>query len=157
MRRTVRLVVLLLISFVLFGCGSKKEAEFVKKCELTSNDVANGYKLDSVYEIHGTGKTVDSVITTETVTSEDEDTLNYFKEYLSTTYESYNKSYGGYTNEITIENGKLISKTTIDYSKMDLKKYVDDNSAMKNYVSSDNKLLLDGIKNIYESLGASCE
>ena len=159
MRSSLKIFTLIFVLLMLFGCEGKKEnfKEFVKTCELTSNDVTNGYKLKSLYEIHGKGKTVEKVITTETVTSDDEETLEYFKEYLSTTYESYNKIYGGYTNEITISDGKLISKTTIDYSKMNLEKFASDNSVIKNYVNDDNKFLLEGIKSFYKSLGANCE
>ena len=40
---------------------------------------------------------------------------------------------------------------------MDLAKYVKDNSAMKNYVNKDNKMLVDGLVKTYEALGATCK
>jgi len=157
MKKVLKVFSVMLVSILLFGCGEKNSKEFVKTCEMTSNDPANGYKLSSVYKIYGTSNVVDKVVTTETVESEDEETLDYFKEYLSTTYDTYNKAYGGYKNEIKKSEGELISETTIDYSKMDLEKYIEDNSAMKNYVNSDNQLLLEGVISIYESLGATCK
>ena len=38
-----------------------------------------------------------------------------------------------------------------------LEQYVKDNSSMKQYVTSDNKISLNGIISIYETLGATCE
>ena len=40
---------------------------------------------------------------------------------------------------------------------MNLKKYVSDNSVMKSYVNSNNKLTLKGAIKIYENLGATCK
>ena len=38
-----------------------------------------------------------------------------------------------------------------------MKKYIDDNTAVKSYVNSDNKFTIDGIKSIYEAMGAICK
>ena len=40
---------------------------------------------------------------------------------------------------------------------MDLEQYVKDNSSIKQYVTSDNKISVNGIISIYEALGATCE
>ena len=157
MKRFVKYFVLLVAVVLVTGCGKESAKESVKTCKLVSNDIANGYKLESEYKIYSTGKTVDKVVTVETVTSEDESVLDYFNEYLDTTYKTYNETYGGYTNKITKDSGKVVSETTIDYSAMDLKKYVSDNSSMANFVNSDNKLLTEGVVSIYETLGATCE
>ena len=77
---------LLVISMVVLisGCGDKKEevqnqgetpkqeaTEKTYKCSLTSNDVVNGYKLESLYEIYAKDDVVKKVVTEEKVTSED--------------------------------------------------------------------------------------
>ena len=157
MKKYVKILILVVVLLLVSACGKVSNQEFVKKCKLTTNDASNGYKLESEYKIYGKGDVVEKVETIETITSTNEEILEYFEEYLEETYEEYDKIYGGYTNEVENENGKVVSKTIIDYNIMDVEQYVEDNSGMKNYVNSNNKLLLKGIINIYESLGAVCE
>lgn len=155
MKKYVKILVFVIVLILITGCGNKEEA--IKTCKSTTNDVINGYKLESEYKVYSKGDVVEKVETIETVTSENDEMLDYFEAYLENTYSSMDEVYGGYENEVTNKNGKVISKTTIDYNEMDLKLYVEDNTAMKNYVNSDNKILLKGILNLYESLGAVCE
>lgn len=155
MKKYVKILSLAFVIFLLSGCGSKKE--FVKTCTLTSNDTTNGYKLESEYKIYGEGDVANKVVTVEIVSSDNQESLDYFEEYFKSTYSSVNEVYGGYTNKVTNKDGKVTSETTIDYNEMDLAQYVKDNSAMKNYVNKDNKILVDGLVKAYESLGASCK
>ena len=152
----VKYLSLIALVILLSGCGASKKS-YTKTCSLTNNDVINGYKLVSEYKVYATGDAVDKVVTVEVVSSDNEDTLDYFEEYLKKTYETLNSTYGGYQNTVTKEDGKVVSETTVDYSKMDLEQYVKDNSSMKNYVNKDNKLLVDGVLSTYEALGATCE
>ncbi len=151
----VKILSLVFVVALLAGCGNEKE--FTTTCTLTSNDVVNNYKLDTEYKIYGKGKVANKVVTIETVTSDDEDILDYFEDTLKETYDSVNEIYGGYTNTIKKEDNKIISETTIDYNKMDLKKYVEDNSIIKSYVNSNNEMLAEGLQTLYESLGATCK
>ncbi len=155
MKKCLKFLSLIIAIVFVSGCGNDKE--FTKTCTLTSTDPAGDYKLETVYEVYGKGKIADKVIMTETVTSDDEETLDYFKEYLEDTYNDINSTYGGYTIDVNIKDNKVISKTTIDYHEMDLKKYVEDNSIMKNYVDSNNNMLVDGLISTYKALGATCE
>ena len=156
MKKIIGFLSLLFVIVLMSGCGNN-EKEVVRTCTLTSNDTVNGYKMESVYKIFGKGDVVEKVETTETVTSDNEEILDYLEKYLIDTYKSINEVYGGYTNEVTNEDGKVVSQTTIDYNVMDLEKYANDNTAVKNYINSDNKFLIDGIISIYESTGAVCE
>lgn len=142
--------------FLIAGC-TNNDKEVVRKCTLTSDQSASGYKLNSTYKIHAKGNTVNSVVTEEVVTSSNEEILTYFEKQLNTTYKTANETYGGYTIDIKKDSDKLTSKVTIDYTKLDMVKFVKDNSGMKAYVNSNNKLTLDGATKIYESLGATCE
>ncbi len=137
------------------GCGNEKEV--MKTCTLTSNNVAQGYKMENEYKIYGKGKIANKVVTTETITSSSQEILDYLESYAKETYEANNKAYGGYTVKFTNENGKLVSETTIDYTKMDIEKFISDNSVMKNYVNSKNEPLMDGLIKIYEATGATCK
>lgn len=91
----------------------------------------------------------------ETVESDNEQVRSYFKKTLEDSYNTANESYGGYTYNVTEDGNKVISDVTIDYSKMDLEKFVNDNSQMKSYIKN-NRISLDGMKKIYEALGATC-
>lgn len=153
MKKYFKAFTLIGIILIISGCGKK---EVMKTCTLTQTNSTQGYKLENEYKIYGTGKVVDKVVTTETVISDDDEILDYFEEYIDSTYETMNDNYGGYEYTIKKNNNKLIIETTIDYNKMNVKKYVEDNSVMKNYVNSDNKLLISGVTQIYELMGASC-
>ena len=83
--------------------------------------------------------------------------MSYFKEYVESTYKSMNDSYGGYDNKVTVDGNKLVSTTKIDYTKMDMEKFIKDNTAMKSYVNKNNQLKVEGVKKIYEQLGAVCK
>lgn len=154
MKKGVKILSVFLVSILLMGCEGK---EVVKKCTLSVNNSSNGYSVNSTYEIHAKGDVVTSVKTKEVVTSDTESILSYFETNLNDTYKKANDTYGGYTYNIKKESNKVTSDVTINYEKMDLKKYVSDNSAMKSYVNKDNKITLKGAKKVYETLGATCE
>mgnify|MGYP004629330705 FL=1 len=154
MKKGVKILSVLLISFLLMGC---EEKEVVKKCTLSVNNTDNGYSLKSTYEIHAKNNVVNSVKTKEVVTSEKDSILSYFEKTLNNTYKKANDTYGGYTYNVKNDNNKVTSDVKIDYNKMNLKKYVSDNSVMKSYVNSNNKLTLKGAIKIYENLGATCK
>ncbi len=144
----------LILVFSLTGCGNK---EATIECNLNSKDPSNNYELKTDYTIHAKGDIVEYVETTETIISDKESVLNYFKEYVESTYKSMNDSYGGYDNKVTVDGNKLVSTTKIDYTKMDMEKFIKDNTAMKSYVNKNNQLKVEGVKKIYEQLGAVCK
>lgn len=155
MKKGFKILFISLFVFLLAGCDNGKE--IVTKCELTSNQAASGYSLDSTYEIYSTSGVVNKVVTKEVVTSDQEDVLTYFETYLNESYKTASDTYGGYTYKVTKSDDKVSSDVTIDYNKMDLDKFVSDNSSMKAYVDKNNKITLEGVTKIYETLGATCE
>ena len=157
MRKSLKIFAIIAIAIIITGCGSKPAKSVVKKCTLNTTDEINGFKLESNYNIYATGKEVDKVITTEIVTSDNDTVLSYFETTLKNTYKSASSIYGGYTFNVTKEDGKVISNTTIDYSVMNLTKFIEDQPSLKGYVTSNNKLSLEGLKSLYESMGAVCE
>lgn len=156
MKRFLKLISVLLIVTVLCGCGIKSE-EKVIKCEASQKNLANGYEIKSEYNIYAKGDVVKSVKTKEIVTSDQESILSYFQTTLNTTYEQYNNEYSGYKYEITKDGNKVTADVEIDYSKMDLKKFSDDNTSLKSFMNDNNELTVDGLKSMYKSLGATCE
>ncbi len=145
------LVFLFVVTLVLTGCGKKSGTI---KCTLT-NDLST-YKLESTYTVNYTGKTVDSVDTVEKITSDNSAVLDTFEKTLKTTYETANKTYGGYNIDIKRTDSEVISTVKIDYNKMNISQYVKDQPTLKAYVDGD-KLTVDGIKSIYVAMGATCE
>lgn len=162
MKKVIKSLLALSLIVLLVGCGEKKETkeeikEKTYKCTLTSNDIVNGFKLESVYEIYATGDVVKKVKTEEKVTSDDETILDTFENTLNTTYEAADKNYGGYDYSVTRNDNEVLSITTIDYTKMNLKQYIKDNSALSQYVNDNNELTAEGIKSLYTSMGATCD
>lgn len=162
MKKVIKSLLALSLIVLLVGCGEKKETkEEVKdktyKCTLSSNDIVNGFKVESVYEIYATGDVVKKVKTEEKVTSDDETILDTFENTLNTTYEAADKNYGGYDYSVTRNDNEVLSITTIDYTKMNLKQYIKDNSALSQYVNDNNELTAEGIKSLYTSMGATCD
>lgn len=156
MKKVISILSVFLVVLMVSGCGEEQK-EFTRTCTMTQNDVTQGYKLESIYTIYGKGDVVNKVTSVETVTSDSNDILNYFETNLKSTYDQYNQTYGGYTNNVVNKDGKVVSETTIDYTTMNLTKYVQDNSVMKNFVNDDNQLLVEGLITIYQQTGAICE
>lgn len=155
MKKKFLIGLVMVLSFCLVGCASEKET--VVKCKLTNNSGISGYKVNSTYTIYSKGNVVDKVVTKEVATSDSKEVLDVLEETLKSTYETTNKTYGGYTFDVKRDDTSITSNVTIDYNKMDLDKYVKDNSALKAYVNKNNKLTTEGVKKIYTSMGATCE
>ena len=149
MKKGLKFLVVLPIVFLTAGCGAEKK-EVVNHCVLTSTSTTQGYSVNSTYDVYSKNNVVSKVVTEEVVESDNESVLSYFEK-------SQNETYGGTTNKVTNENGKVTSSTTIDYSKMDLDKFVKSNTALSSYVNDKNQLTKDGVISLYESLGAKCE
>ena len=166
MKKLLKIFVTLLFVVSLCGCGtnseeknasSANEDEKTIKCTISQNDLTNGYKLESEYSIYAKGDVVNSVKTKETVISDQESILSYFETTLNTTYEKYNSEYGGYTYEVIKDTNSVTSNVEIDYSKMDLNKFSKDQSSIRSAMNDNNELTVDGMKAMYESIGATCE
>lgn len=156
MKNIVKVFTALIVVTLLCGCGAE-EKERVIKCTASQSDLTNGYQIKAEYNIYAKGDVVKSVKTKEVVTSDQEAILNAFETTLNSTYETYSKEYGGYNYEIVKDNNTVTSNVEIDYSIMDLTKFANDNSVLKNYMNDNNELTVDGLKTMYKSLGATCE
>ena len=155
MKKYLPLGLLLICMLVVSGCQEKKD--YVVKCTLSQNNVLGNYQIESTYEITTDGKIAKSVKTVEVITSENETLLNTMSETLNTTYETMNEAYGGYVFDVDQETGKVVSTVTIDYTALDLEKLLSDQPSMKNYTNEDNQLTLEGLQNMYTTMGATCE
>lgn len=174
MKKYLKIFLVLVISFVLVGCGnseSTKETEpngkiteekeetktKVVTCKLEKEDTANSYTLVTTYELTVEDEIVKQNKMKEVITSSSQDMLTYFETYMKTTYESMNTKYGGYEYSIVNDGKQVISNTTIDYTKVDIEKMIEDDASMKLMVNSDNEVTLSGVKSVYTTLGIECD
>ena len=157
MKKMLSILLLCVCVGIVTGCGEKKEKEETKIVECTLTQTLSDYSLNATYKVYATGDVVDKVESVETVNSSDDSILEQFETTLNSQYGNNDKKYGGYDYKITIDGSKLESKVTIDYSKVNMDQMVKDNSAMKNFVNSKNRLTVDGATSLYKALGATCK
>ena len=153
------LIFTLLVS--ISGCKKKKidnSEKLFKTCVSKSVSNESIYKVNFKYKIFGKTKLVTKIEKEEVIISDDEEMLNYFLEYLTSSYEDLNKKYGGYNNNITKENDRIVSNTVISFDELNIKEYIKDNEVIKNYLDNENSLSLDQIVSYYEEkLDADCK
>lgn len=99
-------------------------------------------------------KNVTKLETKEIIESEDEDLLKTYKDSLEELMKKY-QDLKYYKTKIDNEKNKLIVKTTIEYDKIDMKKYLEIEGE-KSYIKH-NKLKVAKLKEIYEKNGAKCQ
>ena len=148
----------LIISFIclfLLGCTSTKEEKMV--CSLNTNDVVNKYELNATYTVTYVGKIVKNVDNKEIVTSNEQSILDYFENALETSYLTANETYGGYNYTVDRTSNTVTGAVKIDYTIMDLNKFVKDQPSLKSYVNSKNEMTIEGLKSLYTTLGATCK
>lgn len=150
MRKTVKLSIIALASLALAGCGNQ---EIVTECVRTGV-IKEGVSVDFNYKVNSQNGNVLKVETVEKVISEDKDYLETFKKSVLKMYAPY-KDVEHYNYEVTIEGNTLISKTDIDYSKINMDKLIeiDPNNSQ---IIKNGKIKLDDITNLYNSAGATC-
>ena len=148
-------VVIAIILLIWFGINKFTNREQSLTCSLHSDQNVNGYVLDTKYDITYQKDIVQKVHIVETIKSDSEETLSKFEEQWNNQYSYNKKTYGGYTYEIKKETGKVYSDVTIDYTTMNLGKFIRFNAAMEEY-TKDGQLTYEGIKKMYEKSGAVC-
>lgn len=117
----------------------------------SSNDI---YKINTKYEIKFKNRIVSNLYTEEIIEASDEKMLNEYKTSLDLVYSKYsNLKY--YDNSVIIKNNKLVSKTNINYQKLDISKFIalDKNNRK---LLTNNKLELKKLKKTYTDSGARC-
>lgn len=151
MKKGFLLLFVICCVFVFAGCGSNLKT---MKCSVSSN--IEGNSTTSSYEVKHDGEYVSKIELVETITSSDQSVLSQYEQYLNNLYSSSSATYGGYTYKVTNNGSKVVSNVTMDYTKMDLNKLVQDDPSFANYVK-DGKLTLSGIKEMYSQYGITCE
>lgn len=144
-----RIVVLAVLSLVMItGCGKEK----TMTCTRTLNQ--DSISFDLKYEVEYKGNDVIKIKTTEKVKSSDKNVLEIYKETVEKTYSPY-KDLEHYNYNVEISGDTLTSTTDLDYTKIDLDKMIEIDSA-NSAIIKDGKINVDDIKGTYESLGLIC-
>ncbi|MCI8446126.1 MAG: YehR family protein [Bacilli bacterium] len=152
MKKFITVIALTICVGIISGCSA---SEKTITCTLSQNTIE--YNLQATYKIYAKGSVVEKVETVETVTSSDEEVLETLQKTVEEQYKNFNQLYGGYTYDVVNDGSKVESKVTIDYSTLDMSKMASDNTALKPFVNSKNRLTLNGAKAIYEATGAICK
>ena len=134
---------------LLVGCKNK---ETVCKVNIENNN----YKYTATYKIYYKRNDVTKIIKKEKYETSNKEVYNYLKNYRELELETYNAKYGGYKYDMKLDREVITINTTIDASKIDANKLVDDNVLSKYYVSK-GKINISGLKKYYESKSAVCE
>lgn len=148
MKRVIGLIVLVLLC----GCGSKSVM-----CSYEIDNDQFGYHLTRNYQINYHGDYVKDVIMDEEVIADTGDMVSYFKDSNEAMYLDYKSRYRGYEYTVEVKNKKIISHIEMDYTKMDLDEYVNDNKDYKSYYVGNNNFKVTGIIKMLEDLGATCQ
>jgi uncharacterized lipoprotein YehR (DUF1307 family) len=155
MKKLLMCFSLILGVFLLTSCSLGGDK--VLKCTYNIEDTEEGYELKSTYNVYYNGEVVNKIHSVETITSDDQEVLNYFNTYLNNLYSTMNDTYGGYTYSVNQTSSKLTVDTTIDYKKIDLDKLLEDQPTMKDAANDKNQLTKDGVVDLYDAMDITCE
>jgi uncharacterized lipoprotein YehR (DUF1307 family) len=149
---TVSIILVILVIILLLSLFRSKEMV----CTLKSDQSNSGYILETKYVIKYRGDYVNTVNITETITSDKKEVLEKFAVQFNDQYSYNKKTYGGYNYSVDNTGNKVESNVEIDYTEMNLEKFIKNNEAMKEYTKN-NKLTIEGAKKMYEASGAKCK
>lgn len=160
MKKALKLVLVLFSLFILGGCenggqdGYKDESNPQLTCTLEQNKI--DYQLSSNIKIFASGDYVVKLTSEEVLEAQNDEALNSLENSYKIMYDSFNEKFHGFTYKTEIKDGKLICNLEIDYEKVNLEAYVLETEGLTKYLDN-GKLRIKGIKEMYESLGASCK
>lgn len=119
------------------------------------NDIQE-YKMTAKYKVYYKNSYVTKIEKIEIYESDNMDTLNYFDVSKKLEYVNLNKLYGEVIYNVSKDETKVMVESVIDTEMLDIKKMKKDDYIDSNAVVND-KITINGIKNIYKSQGFICE
>lgn len=170
MKKSFTLFTLLLCMLLLVGCGKDKETkkdpsngdsngsnQKVLECTNKSKNTVDNYEINATYKVYYTTDYVEKIVTVKEIVSNDNNVLDFQKQSFDNSYNNMKHYYGGYTFTSSKENGKVKYNITIDCLTIKMADLAKDYTRIKPYVDDKNHISVEGLKVIYESLGASCK
>lgn len=163
MKNTIKksfIIIIGLIIIVLFRIDFKKntpkEIE-TKAFNCTSTNETDEYKIESIYNVQYKENIITAILSSETITSDNEDFIETYYKETKEKYDELNNLYGGHIYSIGKASSSISLKTTIDYTKVNMINLLKNDSTLKQYSNDKNQLTVTGIKEYYSSLGITCE
>ena len=155
MMKILRSSIVLVMVLLLAGCGSNSavSSDGVKKCTRTGT-VTNG-STEMNYEVYYKGEDIVLLHSTEKIISDSSSVLDTYEE----AYKNIFKQYEGlkyYDNTITRNEKSIISDTTINYAKIDIKRLLEIEGEDDNVVK-DGKVKLADWLSFAEKYGVTCD
>lgn len=145
-------LLLVMVLCVATGCGNKIKTYTCKGSSKGDGDLELTYNYTVKYK----GDDVISINSVETISTSDEDDLDYYKEYFEGVYGVLDEKLDHYDNTIKVDGNKIISETDIDYSKIDVDKFIEANPANA-ALFTDGKIKVSTVKTVYQQLGLECK
>lgn len=147
-RGVLGVVMILLVT----GCGNDKNM-LSMTCTRTMDQ--NGIKTSLKYNVKYKDEYVSRIKMIETIETTNTDILNSYKEQIESLYAPY-KEVEYYEYNVNINDNKLTSTTDINYEKVDTDKLLEIDTS-NGQIIKDGKILIDDVRDLYESLGATCK
>ena len=151
-RLGICLILIIVICIVIFFLSNRS-----KKTICMLNSKQSDYQASTEYSIYSKNDLVLKVVSKSVVESSNEELLNEMKKNYNKQYKTLNSEYSGYDYKVTVKDNKLYSAVKVNYKKYNMKKFIYDNGAMKAYVNDKKQYTLNGAKEYYESIGATCK
>lgn len=155
MRYLNKILLTIIFILVLVGCGKNDNYDIItcsKKATLSDNNTTANLE----YKIYYKGKYVKKTISTETITSNSSETLKEYEKSYKEVFKKY-RNIKYYNNTITLDSNTVISKTIIDYTKVDSKKIVEIEGEEGNIFTDEGQVKLDTLLKLYKKYGSTCD
>ena len=144
------LVIIFLIILIYFSLREKKTT-----CIFESNQ--KDYQISTKYNIYSKKNLVTKIKLKSIIKSSNDKVLNDMKKDINNQYKTLDKKYSGYNYKLKIIRNKLYINVSINYKKHDMKMFIYDNRAMKEFVNDKKQYTLNGAKKYYKSIGSKCK
>ena len=144
------LVIIFLISLIYFSLKENKTT-----CTFESNQ--KDYQISTKYIIYSKKNLVTKIKSKSIIKSSNDKVLKDMKKNINNQYKTLDKKYSGYNYKLKIIRNKLYIKVNINYNKYDMKMFIYDNRAMKEFVNDKKQYTLKGAKKYYKSIGSTCK
>ena len=155
MKKIGVVVVLFFFTLMMTGCEDTSNYQVIK-CTKQATLSDSSTTADLEYQIYYEGDYVKKTISTEMITSSNDNTLEEYKK----SYENVFKKYEGikyYDNTVTMSGNTVTSKTIINYDKVDSKKIIEIEGDDGNIFEDDGKVKLDTLLQVYKKYGSNCD
>ncbi len=158
MKKNGFILILLLLSILsLTGCGqTQKTFEGPVKTMLCESSATQGdVKIKIHYEVTYQGEDVTYVKTKQVLTSTNTAVLEGYEKAIRDMYKKFD-GIDDYNYEVKKEDQTLTSTVSIDYKKVDTDKLLKADDSGYQLIKN-GKIKLEDIKEVYESVGATCK